>query len=235
MHLPLPVRCVPRTVDDIFERSSRWPLPSLAAARRTCVAVLVLAVFGIVHVPAPADALERRAANEASPSKPSKPSKAKQSLKPEDDPGPLPGPVEEMRQAILSAAHSGNIEDLREPFDWNELKPEVAAPPGEDPIAYWKRTSGDGNGREVLAALAEMLSMHPAELPLGKDLENNIIYVWPYLAEMPLDKLTPAQEVELLRLVGPAEAKAMREKKKWTWWRLTIGADGTWHSLKKAE
>ena len=41
--------------------------------------------------------------------------------------------------------------------------------------------------------------------------------------------------VELLQLVGPAEAKAMREKKKWTWWRLTIGADGTWHSLKKGE
>jgi hypothetical protein len=27
----------------------------------------------------------------------------------------------------------------------------------------------------------------------------------------------------------------MREKKKWTWWRLTIGADGTWHSFKKAD
>jgi hypothetical protein len=83
--------------------------------------------------------------------------------------------------------------------------------------------------------LAEILPMRAAELPLGKDLENNIIYVWPYLAEMDLGKLTPAQEVELLQLVGPAEAKAMRDKKKWTWWRLTIGADGTWHSFKKAE
>jgi len=71
--------------------------------------------------------------------------------------------------------------------------------------------------------------------PFGQDLENNIIYVWPYLAEVELDKLTPAQEVDLLRLVGAAEAKAMREKKKWTWWRLTIGADGTWHSFKKAD
>ena len=77
--------------------------------------------------------------------------------------------------------------------------------------------------------------MLPAELPLGQDLENNIIYVWPYLAEMDLSKLSPVQEVDLLRLVGPAEAKTMREKKKWTWWRLTIGADGTWHSFKKGE
>lgn len=160
---------------------------------------------------------------------------AKKLPKPGEDTGPLPAPVEEMRQAILAAAHSGNIEDLREPLDWNELKPEVAAAAGEDPIAYWKKTSGDGNGREILAVLADILPMRAAELPLGKDLENNIIYVWPYLAEMELDTLTPAQEVDLLRLVGPAEAKAMREKRKWTWWRLTIGADGTWHSFKKAE
>ena len=111
----------------------------------------------------------------------------------------------------------------------------IAAAANEDPIAYWKKNSGDGHGREILAVLAEILSMNAAELPFGKDLENNIIYVWPYLAEVPLDKLTPAQEVDLIRLVGAAEAKAMREKKKWTWWRLTIGADGTWHSFTKAE
>ncbi len=204
----------------------------VAAVCRTSAAVLVLAVVGIVHAASPVASLERRAANEETAARSSA---AKKQPKPEEDPGPLPQQVEEMRQAILSAAHTGNIEDLREPFDWNEMKPEVAAPAGEDAIAYWKRTSGDGNGREILAALDGILSLHPAELPLGKDLENNIIYVWPYLAEMPLDKLTPAQEVELLRLVGPAEAKAMREKKKWTWWRLTIGADGTWHSFKKAD
>jgi hypothetical protein len=206
-------------------------MPWLAAVRRIELAVLVLAVLGIVHAAPRASALERRAANEESTARNTA---AKKAPKPEIDPGPLPVPVEEMRQAILAATHSGNIEDLREPLDWNEIKPEVAATVGQDPIAHWKQTSADGNGREVLAALAGILSLHPAELPLGQDLENNIIYVWPYLAEMQLDKLTPSQEVELIRLVGPAEAKTMREKKKWTWWRLTIGADGTWHSLKKA-
>jgi len=202
---------------------------SVTAAGRAGLAVLVLAVLCIVHA-CPAQTLERRAANEETAKRPP----ASKRL-PQDDPGTLPVPVEEMRQAILAATHSGDIDDLREPLDWNEIKPEVTAAAGEDPIAYWKRTSGDGNGREVLAALANILSLHPAELPLGQDLENNIIYVWPYLAEMDLSKLTPAQEVELLRLVGPAEAKAMRDKKKWTWWRLTIGADGTWHSFKKSD
>jgi hypothetical protein len=147
----------------------------------------------------------------------------------------LPAPVEEMRQAILAAAHSGRIDDLIVPLDWNEMKPDVADTEVDDPIAYWKKLSGDGEGREILAALADILEMKPAELPLGKDLENNIIYVWPYLAEAKLDQLTPAQEVDLLRLVSPEKAKAMRAAKKWTWWRLAIGADGTWHSFKKME
>jgi hypothetical protein len=148
---------------------------------------------------------------------------------------PLPAPVEEMRQAILAAAHSGRIEDLTVPLEWNEMKPDVAAAAGEDPIAVWKKLSGDGEGREILAILANILEMKSADVPMGKDIENNTIYVWPYLAEAKLDQLTPAEQVDLLRLVSPQEAKAMRDAKKWTWWRLSIGADGTWHSFKKAE
>jgi len=192
---------------------------------------LVLAGVGLVHATSLAAAPKPAAEEKAAAS----PLAAKKQRKAIDDPGKLPISAEEMRQALLFATRTGNIEDLREALDWNEIKPETAAPSGEDPIAFWQKNSGDGQGREVLAALAEVLSLHPAELPLGRDLENNIVYVWPYLAEAPLDQLTPAQEVELLRLVGPAEAKQMREKKKWTWWRLTIGADGVWHSFKKGE
>jgi hypothetical protein len=148
---------------------------------------------------------------------------------------PLPSQVEEMRQAILAAALSGRVEELRVPLDWNEMKPDVTPDVKDDPIAYWKKVSGDGEGREVLAALANMLQMRPAAVPLGKDPENNLIYVWPYLAEAKLDALSPAEQVDLLRLVNPEAAKTMRETKKWTWWRLVIGADGTWHSFKKGE
>ena len=207
-------------------------MPSLAEGRsiRLLVVLAVLCLVYSAHSPA----LERRGAPNAEEQKPPQPL-PKKPPKPGEDLGPLPAPVEEMRQAILAAAHSGNIEDLRVPLDWNELKPDVAAPKGEDALAHWKKLSGDGQGREILAVLADILQMRPAELPLGKDLENNIIYVWPYLAEAKLDELTPAQEVDLLRLVTPEQAKAMRQAKKWTWWRLTIGADGTWHSFKKSE
>lgn len=145
----------------------------------------------------------------------------------------LPGPVQDMREAILSAVRSGQIEELRHAWEVNELKPDLGATSVGDPIAYWKQISGDGEGREILAALAEILDAGYVTLPLGPDLENNKVYVWPYFAEVPLDTLSPAQEVELLRLVPPAAVKAMRSAGKYTSWRISIGADGTWHSLRR--
>jgi hypothetical protein len=195
--------------------------------------VLVLAGLLLVHLGS-SRALERRGA--PNPLQPERHAEARAApTRAPTQTKALPGPVEEMREAILAATRSGRIEDLQVPIDWNELKPDFAATAVDDPIAYWKKASADGKGREILAVLANILQMHPAELPLGKDLENNIVYVWPYLAEAKLDALTPAEEVDLLRLVSPDKAKAMRAAKKWTWWSLSIGADGTWHAFKKAE
>jgi len=208
-------------------------MPSLAEPRTIRLPVLVLAVLSLVHA-GPSPALEGRMGPDLPPAA-TLAKRVATARAAKTNEKPLPGPVEEMRHAILAAAQSGRIEDLTVPLDWNELRPDIAATPVDDPIAYWKRTSGDGQGREILAVLANILQMPPAELPLGKDLENNIIYVWPYLAESELDKLTPSQEVDLLRLVSPEEARTMRDKKKWSWWRLTIGADGTWHSFRKTE
>lgn len=150
-------------------------------------------------------------------------------------PASLPAPVQEMREAILTAARSGDIENLRLALEWNELRPHVADEPVDDPIAFWKRISGDGEGREILAAMAEILECDHAALPIGEDVENNVVFVWPGLSEADLAKLTPQQEVALYRLVSPAEAENMRESGRWQWWRLAIGADGTWHAFHKAE
>jgi hypothetical protein len=145
----------------------------------------------------------------------------------------LPAQVLEMREAILAAVKSGRIEELRHAYELNELKPDLGLQPMPDPVAHWKQISGDGEGREILAALAEVLDAGYVMLPLGRDLENNRIYVWPYFAEVPLDTLSPGQQVELLRLVPPAAAKDMAAGRKYAHWRLAIGADGTWHSFRK--
>jgi hypothetical protein len=139
-----------------------------------------------------------------------------------------------MREAILSAVASGRIEDLRHAWEANELKPDLGVDlKGADPIAHWKQISGDGEGREILTALGDILDSGCAVLPLGRDLENNRVYVWPCLAEMDIGKLSPGQEVQLLRLVPPAVAREMRATGKYTHWRLGIGADGTWHFFRK--
>ena len=139
-----------------------------------------------------------------------------------------------MREANLSAVRSGNIEDLRFAYELNELKPDLGPDlkPIGDPVAYWRRISGVGAGREILAILATLLEGGYVTLALGRDLENDRVYVWPYFAEVPLDSLSPAQEVELLRLVPPARAAQMKAAGKYTYWRLAIGADGTWHSFR---
>jgi hypothetical protein len=148
---------------------------------------------------------------------------------------PLPPQVAEMRDLILSAARSGQIDDLKAALDLNGVQPDFGAAEGVDQIAALKRSSGDGKGIEILAALGEILDLPPAAIPLGKDLENNLVYVWPYLAEKPLESLSDAEEVDLYRLVAITKAKEMREKKRWTWWRLTISADGTWQTFKKED
>jgi hypothetical protein len=147
----------------------------------------------------------------------------------------MPRPVQDLREAMLAAIEAGEIEELRQALEMSDLKPDLGAAAGADPIAHWKSMSGDGQGREVLAALSLLLDAGYVVLPRGADIENNQLYVWPYFAEIPASKLTPRQKVELLRLVPASVAREMREKGKYTHWRLVIGADGTWHTFRKGD
>jgi hypothetical protein len=147
----------------------------------------------------------------------------------------LPAPVAEMRDAILAAVRTGNIEDLKPALQWNEMPPMIATAKVDDPIAYWKSVSGDGQGREILAILENLLAAGHVVLPAGRDVENNKLYVWPRFAEMDLSKLKPEDEVQLYRLATAADVKAMIAKKRWLGYRLAIGAEGTWHAFAKGE
>ena len=98
---------------------------------------------------------------------------------------------------------------MRPVLEENELKPMVASTHVDDPVAFWKKNSADGEGREVLAAFLNILSTGYVKSGQGKD----AIYIWPYLAEMDLTKLTPAQEVELFRIV-PADKVAGDEEER---------------------
>jgi hypothetical protein len=147
----------------------------------------------------------------------------------------LPQNVADLRDAILAAAHSGNIDELKIAFDMSGTLPDIGIPAADDPIKALKAKSADGQGHEILAALVELLNMPPVTQPFGSDIENNLVYVWPYLAGRPLDKLTPSEDVDLHRLVSPAKAAEMHEKKRWMWWCLVIAADGNWLMFKRID
>jgi hypothetical protein len=138
----------------------------------------------------------------------------------------LPEAVGRMRAAMLEAAMSGEVEALRVPVEMNELPPMIAKEKISDPVAYWTKISGDGQGREIMAIIVELFRTGFVRKAAGTDDE---MYVWPYFAEIPLDKLTPAQEVELLTLVTPDQLKAMRASGKYDHYRIGIAHDGTWH------
>lgn len=145
----------------------------------------------------------------------------------------LPAPVVEMREAILAAAHSGQLEDLRTAIELNEIKPVIADTGVGDPIAHLKALSADGEGRDVLVALSAILEAGWVALPLGRDLENNRVYVWPHFVETGVRGLSPERAAELSRLVAPAEVAAMQVAGRYGSWRIGIGADGVWHFLTK--
>lgn len=141
-------------------------------------------------------------------------------------PKALPQHVQRMREDILKAARSGEVEALRPVLESNELMPRVVSGDTGDPIAFWKKNSEDGAGREILAVLVTILQMPCARTDPGGPDET---FIWPYLAELDLEQLTPAQEVDLYRVIPPAGVESMRDFGRYTGYRLGIGRDGTWH------
>ena len=52
---------------------------------------------------------------------------------------------------------------------------------------------------------------------------------------LPFDQLRPAEIVQLYQLVGAEEAQKMLEAKDYSFYRVIIGPDGTWHSFTRDE
>jgi hypothetical protein len=137
----------------------------------------------------------------------------------------LPKDIKSTLEDIVVAAQSGNIDDMLPVLEQNELPPMLSASAVPDPIAFWKKASADGQGRDVLAAMLNVFSSGFVRKGSGKD----VMFIWPYFAEIDLRTLTPAQEVELYRLMPVGQALAMKQSGKYTYYRAGIGSDGVWH------
>ena len=135
----------------------------------------------------------------------------------------LPDPIKETLRSIVVAAQSGNIDEMLSGARGERAAADAERqPPSSDPIAFWKKASADGKGHDILAAMLNVFSSGFVRKGEGKD----AMYIWPYFAEMDLTKLTPAQEVDLYRIVPPPQGIEMKKSGKYTYYRAGIGADG---------
>lgn len=137
----------------------------------------------------------------------------------------LPAPVARLREQIIEAARGGDIERLRPILEGNGVTPVFSFGGDTDAIKFWRENSGDGEGRELLAIMIEVFEA--GFVRVNHDGKTDV-YVWPYFAEVPLDQLTPAQQVELYELVTAQDVKDMEEFGAYIFYRAGITPDGQW-------
>ena len=202
-------------------------------------AVVIAGMCGVAVQALPVTELSSetpKAAKDApKPAQPDQPA-APSSNAPEDEQKPLPdiitdmsklpAPVQAMRQRILDAVLSGDPEKLRTAIEVNETPPAFSFGEQGDPIAAMKKQSNDGEGREIMAILAEVLEAGALHVDKGTPQE---IFIWPYFAQYPLEKLTPPQIIDLFRIVTAYEFNEMKEFGAYNFYRAGISPDGVWH------
>lgn len=138
----------------------------------------------------------------------------------------LPEPVRRMRQLILDAAKTGDIEKLRALIGTGDDATQLSLAEVEgDAIEFLRGLSGDTEGQEILAILEEVLTSGYVHLDPGTPQE---LYAWPYFFAMPLEKLTPEQRVELFKIVTAGDYEDMRNYGTYTFYRAGIAPDGQW-------
>ena len=138
----------------------------------------------------------------------------------------LPEPVQRLRQLIMEACLTGDIEQLRPLLGSGDAVPQLSFGGVEgDPVDFLKSLSGDGEGQEILAILYEVLAAGYVHLDAGEESE---VYVWPYFFAVPLDALTAPQRVELFKLVTAGDYEDMKNFGAYIFYRVGISPEGRW-------
>lgn len=137
----------------------------------------------------------------------------------------LPPPVRRLREQIIDAALTGDIEKLRPVFEANEGPPAISSAEGGDPIDELRSLSGDPEGREILAILIEVLEAGYVHADVGTPEE---MYIWPYFARYPVRRLNGPQMVELFKLLTAGDFEDMKIYDVYLFYRVGIDPKGVW-------
>jgi hypothetical protein len=138
----------------------------------------------------------------------------------------LPEPVRRMRNLIMEACVSGDVERLRPLLDTGPNGTQLSfGGISGDPIQFLRELSGDGEGQEILAILYEVLEAGYVRLDEG---EPGEIYVWPYFFAVPLEALDSRQRVELFKIVTAGDYEDMKNFGAYIFYRTGISPEGRW-------
>lgn len=154
---------------------------------------------------------------------------------PISDASALPRAVAAIRQKILQACATRDIEALRIPVDWNEVRPlferGAKRAPGEDPVERLKALSFDGKGQEILAVLRNVLRQAFVIETRGKAQ----MYVWPAFALKPPADPSPEERQVMLTCVRFADLGRSDAAGRPPPMRVGIAPDGVWHYFWSAD
>jgi hypothetical protein len=144
-----------------------------------------------------------------------------------------PEPVRKLREMIVEAAASGDLERLRPLMNIGPGQTQVSADDtAEDPIKSLHDLSGDPDGIEVLSILLDIMSTGFAHVGQGTPDE---MYVWPYFAEKDIKTLTAPEKVDLMRIVTAGDYSDMLEFGGYNFYRVGITPDGKWKFFSAGE
>jgi len=138
----------------------------------------------------------------------------------------LPKPVARMQAQLLETAVAGDVERLRMILEANEVMPTLSFTEIGDPIEFLRESSGDPDGTEILAILADTMDAGYVHADKGTPHE---MYIWPYFARYPFAQLSATQKVEMYRIITAADFAEMEAYGAWLFYRVGIGPDGTLH------
>lgn len=136
----------------------------------------------------------------------------------------LPEPVKRMRELLLEAAKTGDIEKLRPLIGIGAEATQLSVAEIEgDAIEYLKGQAGDADGQEILAIMLDILEAKFVHSDIGTTEE---LYVWPYFVERQLDQLTPPEKVDLFRIVTAGDYEDMKNFGAYNFYRIGISPEG---------
>lgn len=138
----------------------------------------------------------------------------------------LPFSTRRMRELILEATQSGDIEKLRPYLGIGQNMTQLSlGSEVEDPIEFLKSQSGDEQGHEILAILEEVLEAGYARFDAGTERET---FIWPYFFALPIEELTERQRVELFRIATYGDYQDMVDFGGYIFYRVGISPTGRW-------